>query len=456
MNSDRTRTILFLQGPPSTFWLELARGFERHGHKTVKINVCFGDMYFWRRRGAYHFRGSFKSWSAYVEKVIVDEGVTDIVYFADRQPYHVEAQTVARKYGIRCYAVEFGYLRPGWLTLERGGMGTYSHFPSDPELIHQLAENLPEARRNTTRFQHVFAQEAYGEVAFHLFSEFLRPLYPFYKSDRYYHAFHDYLSWLVQLVREPWQKRRSAAVLAELEASRAPYFLLALQLQSDYQIRANSPYRHIREMLDEVIGSFAANGRPEDHLVIKQHPLDNGWENWVKVVGRIAARHGVTDRIHAIETGPLAQLITGSRGTIVINSTVGLHALNAKCPTKVLGIAVFDIAGLTDQQPLADFWQQPQIPDARLLADFNRLLSHSVQVRGSFYNALGRRAAVAEIVKRVQLNLVNEPGAYVEILPRLERARRLGVPVSKAAAPLAVTEEDDEFASLVNTPVDQT
>ena len=91
-----------------------------------------------------------------------------------------------------------------------------------------------------------------------------------------------------------------------------------------------------------------------------------------------------------------------------------------------------------------------------MLADFNRLLSHSVQVRGSFYNALGRRAAVAEIVKRVQLNLVNEPGAYVEILPRLERARRLGVPVSKAAPPLAVTEEDDEFASLVNTPVDQT
>lgn len=434
MDSSISRKILFLQGPPSTFWGELARGFEKNGHRTVKINVCFGDSYFWRRRGAYHFFGRFRAWPRYLENVIRHEGVTDIIYYADRQPYHIEAQKIARKYGIRCYAVEFGYLRPEWLTLERGGMGAYSHFPSDPDLIRSLAKDLPEPEVPTERYAHRFFSEAYGEVCFHLSSEFFRFLYPFYRSDRYYHAFVDYLSWVAQLFREPFQRRRADCEIKTLLESGSPFFVVALQLQSDYQIRANSPYRHIREMLDEVIGSFARKAAAGDHLLIKQHPLDNGYENWDRIVSCLAERYGVADRVRLVCGGNLHALVRSAKGTIVINSTVGLHALKAGCPTKVLGVAVFDVPGLSDQQPLDDFWQAPQAVDMELLDDLVRLLAKSIQLRGSFYNKRGRKVAVAEIVRRIELGLVNEPGAYVEILPRRQRARLLGLPL--AASPL--------------------
>lgn len=434
MNTESQRVVLFLQGPPSAFWRELAATFERRGHRIVKINACFGDTYFWRRRGAYAYRGLFRHWPEYLERIIAREGITDIIYYADRQPYHVEAQVIAGRLGLNCYAIEFGYLRPHWLTLERGGMGTYSHFPSDPDQIRRAAEGLPNVETSSPDFPHGFVEEAYGEVAFHLFSEFLRPLYPFYRSDRYYHAFHDYLSWLVELTRGGRHRRRTRATLDRLKAASAPYFLTALQLQSDYQIRANSPYAHIRDMLDEVISSFAGHARPVDHLVIKQHPLDNGWENWEKVVRRLARHHGVSDRIHLIVGGTLPELISAARGVVVINSTVGLHALQAGCPTKVLGIAVFDIVDLTDQQPLDEFWQNPAPVDMELLADFCRLIARTVQLRGSFYNRAGRAVATAEIVSRIEKGEVNEPGGYVEVPPRLETARRLGIRICEKVA----------------------
>jgi capsular polysaccharide export protein len=433
MTAENPRTILFLQGPPSTFWPELARGFEAHGHRTVKINVCFGDDYFWRRRGAYHFRGLFRRWPAYLERIVRREAVTDIVYFADRQPYHVEAQALGRRLGIPCYAVEFGYLRPEWLTLEREGMSAFSHFPADPDVIRELARGLPPPPEG--HYPHDFAQEAYGEVAFHLFSEFARPAYPFYRSDRYYHAFHDYLAWLAQLARGPAEAKRADATIARIEKERTPFFLVALQLQSDYQIRTNSPYNHIREMLAEVIDSFAANAGAGEHLVFKQHPLDNGWENWPKVVRRIARRAGVEGRVHVIAGGNLQRLIAMTRGTVIINSTVGLQSLRGACPTKVLGVAVYDIAGLTDQQPLDDFWREPQPVDTELMQDFERLIAATIQVKGSFYNRDGRAAAVVEIVRRIENNLVNEPGAYVERPPRLTRARNIGVPLPKTGRP---------------------
>jgi capsular polysaccharide export protein len=115
---------------------------------------------------------------------------------------------------------------------------------------------------------------------------------------------------------------------------------------------------------------------------------------------------------------------------------VGLHAIRVGCPTKVLGIAVFDIAGLTHQAPLDTFWTAPEPVDAGLAADFVRALAGTIQVKGSFYHPAGQRAGQAEIVRRVAGRTVNEPGAFVDPPPRLARAIRTGVPVvGEAPAP---------------------
>ena len=49
-------------------------------------------------------------------------------------------------------------------------------------------------------------------------------------------------------------------------------------------------------------------------------------------------------------------MLRNAAGFVTINSTVGVTALHHGVPVKVLGNAVFNVAGLTSQSPLAAFW----------------------------------------------------------------------------------------------------
>ncbi len=422
------RSILFLQGPPSVFWSELADAFEAEGHRTHRIHVCPADRLFWRRKGAVNYRGRFEDWGTYLADFMRAEGVTDIVYYADQQAYHRVAAEVARGMNINAVAIEFGYLRPDWLTVERNGMGVYSHFPNDPARIRAIAADAPTPDL-AVRFPYSFVAEAVAEVTYNLANVFLKPFYPHFNADKYYHPFVDYLSWVPRTVRQRKAQRDAVGVIADCKAGKWPFFMLAMQLQSDYQIRRNSHYGHLSGMLDEVIGSFARNAPSDARLVAKLHPLDNGRENWPRVLRETAARYGLEDRLLTIDGGDVADILPHARGCILVNSTVGLYAIRARCPTKVLGIAVFDIPGLTHQGTLDQFWVAPEPVDAALAEDFVKALAATIQVKGSFYDPAGRKVAQTEIVRRIAQGLVNEPGAFVSPPPRIEKARMAGVPL---------------------------
>lgn len=139
MIADIPRRILFLQGPPSTFWRQLCDHFEAAGAATYRINLSMGDWAYWRKPGADNYRGRFSKWASFLRQYLTDRRITDILYYADRLPYHAVAREIGRSLGIRTYAVEFGYLRPDWITLEQGGMGALSHFPNEPDAIRQIA-----------------------------------------------------------------------------------------------------------------------------------------------------------------------------------------------------------------------------------------------------------------------------------------------------------------------------
>ncbi len=421
--------VLFLQGPPSVFWRELSDGFEAQGIDTKRVNFSFGDLLYWRKRGAINYRGTLRRWPRYLADLIRREAITDIVYYADRLPYHRLAARVGRKLGVRCYAVEFGYLRPDWITLERDGMGRFSHFPDDPAAIMKIADGMspPDMK---AKYAHTFEQEATNEVIYNLASYFGRPLYPLYRSDKYYDPLIDYLSWLPRMVR----KRHRLP--ADFFAENAPKtYLLALQLQSDYQIRGNSQYRHLSQMLDEVVYSFARHAPDKSRLVVKQHPLDNDMEGWAKVVARIADKHRVKGRVLFMEEGELAPVLNQSAGVIVVNSTTALQSLRANVPTIALGAAVYDIPGMTHQGGIDSFWKTPEPIDQKLLTAFIAAIGATIQVKGNFYNREGRKLAIETIVGRIRDGLVNEPGAFVPVPPRLAW-KRLPVPQEQRSGSL--------------------
>jgi capsular polysaccharide export protein len=405
--------VLFLQGPPSVFWREMADAFEAQGIGTKRVNFSFGDQVYWRKRGAINYRGTLKKWPRYLAELVAREGITDILYYADRLPYHRLAARVARRLGVRCHAVEFGYLRPDWMTLERDGMGRFSHFPSDPSQIRRIADKVGQPDL-VTRYPHTFNQEATNEVIYNLVSYFGRPMFPFYRSDKYYDPLFDYLSWLPRMFRP-----RHDLPDNFFEDKLTRNYLVALQLQSDYQIRANSPYRHLSQMLEQVMQSFSRHAPENARLIVKQHPLDNDLENWRKVVTALAQRYRIADRVTFIEKGNLAAILKNCHGSVVVNSTTGLHSLRADVPTIALGAAVFDIPGLTHQGGLDNFWRHPERIDHGLLAAFIKALAGTIQVKGNFYHPEGRKIGIATIIERITNGLVNEPDAYVAQPPRL-------------------------------------
>lgn len=408
--------VLHLQGPASPLWSELADAFEARGARTRKVHLAPSDALFWRRPGVLSYRGSLARWPVWLEALIARDGITDILCYADRLPFHAAAAEVAARLGVRFHVVENGYFRPDWITLERGGMGVRSHFPNDPEMVRERARGLP-APDFEIRHRHRFHVLAAHEVAQSLVDFFARPLYPGYRSERYYNTIHEYLSWFPRALVVPRLRKVTKAI--ERWSPDTRYWLFAMQLQADFQIRANSHWGHLSNLMERVIGSFAENAAPDERLVVKLHPHDNMMERWDRVAARIAARHGVADRVFTVIGGDLGGLIRRSRGVLLVNSTVGIHVLRAGKPLAVLGAAVYDMPGLAHAGPLDTFWRAPRAPDPELVDAFLRLLGATTQIKGDFYDPAGRAAAIAEIVDRVVTGRVNEPGGFVDPPPRL-------------------------------------
>lgn len=392
------RVFLFLQGHPSSFWPELADALTADGHRVLRVNLCLADQVFWGRRAAKNFRGRFHEWWGWLHNLLTKESVTDILYYADQLPYHRVARILGKKLGISCWAIEHGYLRPDWLTMEPGAMGAHSLFPKSRDDIERLAESQEPPNLNTL-FTHGFPTEAFQEVTYNLLLAFGRPFFPWYWSDKVYWPAIEYLNWIIELALEPSRQRTARQLQKEIESGAFPFNLLAMQIQDDYQIRGSSDYDSLLSFLDEVMESLAGSAPSDRHLVVKIHPLDNGLERWFRRVPQIAEIHGLADRVHVIKGGDLGRFIEESEGVFVVNSTVGIHALRRGVPTYCAGHAVYNLKGLTHHGPLESFWTAPEKPEMDFYASFEKALTE-IQIKGSFFDPQGRKHAIKEICAR--------------------------------------------------------
>ncbi len=396
--SGGTRVILMLQGHPSRFWPNLADALAQDGHKVLHVNLCLADQIFWGRRPALNYRGRFSGWKEWLSNQIKRHAVTDILYYADRLPYHRVAMTTGRKLGVAIWTIEHGYLRPDWLTLEPVGMGAKSGFPRQRREIEAIAATT-EPPNLTTLYSHKFATEAFHEVTYNLLQTFGRPFFPFYWSDKVYWPVVEYLNWLAELSLEPRRKRAGERLQARIVAGEFDYNLVAMQIQDDYQVRGSSSYTGLGEFLDEVFASFARTAPKNQKLIVKIHPLDNGLARWFSKTKQLAKKHDLTGRVFTIRGGDLKMLIRKSRGVVIVNSTVGIHALRETIPTYCAGTAVYDLPGLTHQGNMDSFWTAPESPESDYFSTFERALTR-IQIKGSFYNIAGRKRAIDAICAR--------------------------------------------------------
>ena len=248
-------------------------------------------------------------------------------------------------------------------------MSAFSHFPNDPSLIREIAANCetPDLKQ---RYLYTKGREILFEVSYNLISYFASGLYPFYRSDRYYNPLVEYISGIPGLFTEKRRHRKARRLVNRLIRAKKSIFIFSMQLQNDYQLRSNAPFSHQKDAIELTIKSFSQNASAETDLIFKAHPLDTGLERWKPFIVKKAEEYGVSDRVHYVTGGKLLFMLKRSKGCVLINSTVGLHAVRSRCPVKVLGHAIYDIQGLTHQGKLDGFWKAPQKPDQEFVEDF--------------------------------------------------------------------------------------
>ncbi len=153
MNHPETPTprqcFLFLQGPISPFFADLARLLETQGHRVLRVNLNFGDWLFWRGP-AINYRGSTQRWPGTITELLKREAVTDLLLLGEQRPHHRAAIAAAHNLGIRITVFDYGYLRPDWITCEPEGMGALSRFPRDMDTVRTLACGMPPQRYEST------------------------------------------------------------------------------------------------------------------------------------------------------------------------------------------------------------------------------------------------------------------------------------------------------------------
>ncbi len=395
------RSFLLLQGPQSPFFRVLAARLEAAGARVKKVNFCGGDVFLWGFRRAYWYRENLYRWPAWIGEKYRRDAVTDICLYGDWRPLHWEAVRLARRAGIRVWVFEEGYLRQGYSTLEPFGVNGRSRMTRVPEEIFREAEGARDcAPRN---FNNRLSDKVWKAVLHHVGNVLLWPLFPHYRTHRPTSIFYELIGIIPRFLKRRSREERSRRRLERFEADDSPYFFFPLQLNADSQIRLYSPFASVQESIVDVLTSFASCAPEGTRLLIRNHPLDNGLIDYETFIGSFARELGISERVTFVEDGSTPAMVAGSRGVVLVNSTVGLMALDEGKPVYCLGWSIYCVPGLAHtilEMPLGRFWAEASAPDEALYAAFRKMLVRRALVRGNFYTFPAILVSAADSVRR--------------------------------------------------------
>ncbi len=394
------RTFLFLQGPHGPFFRQLAEMLANAGVGVWRVGFNRGDQAYWSNRDTYlPYTDEADQWAARVADLLDDKGVTDLVLYGDTRPIHAEAIAQAQARGLRVHVFEEGYLRPYWVTYERGGANGHSRLMDTSvaqmrAALKDLDLDLPDtpAKWGDMR-QHVF----YG-AAYHGFVLLANRAYAAFRPHRTLTVRQEFRLYLRRLALMPllWLDRVQATY--RIKTGGFPYHLALLQLAHDASFRDHGPFETLADFLEVLIAGFAEGAPSHHHLVFKSHPLEDGRTPIRTDIRRIAAHHGVGDRVHYVRGGKLAPLLNDARSAVTVNSTAAQQALWRGLPLKAFGQAVYLKPEFVSDQPMGAFFQNPTRPDSRAYRDYRHYLLETSQISGSFYSARGRRQLLRQVV----------------------------------------------------------
>jgi len=393
------RRFLFLQGPHGPFFRDLGAMLRRTGAEVRRIGFNRGDQAYWGREGYVPYTGTPEEWPAAIAEEFAGQGTTDLVLYGDTRFIHAEAVRQAHACGITVHVFEEGYLRPWWVTYERGGANGHSRLMelSIPQM-RQALENCETDLIDAPAHWGDMRQHVYYGFAYHARILLANGAYKGFRPHRALNVVQEFRLHLNRLVMMPFHAIERRLATWRVRTGGFPYHLALLQLEHDASFQQHSPFRTMTEFLEVAIKGFAEGAPRHHHLVFKAHPLEDGRTKLKADIARIAGALGVADRVHFIRGGKLAGLLNHARSAVTVNSTAAQQVLWRGMPLKVFGAAVYDKPEFVSTQPLPEFFAHPTRPDLRAYRDYRRFLLETSQLPGGFYSAAGRRQLLRQVV----------------------------------------------------------
>ncbi len=376
-----SRSVLMLQGPVGPFFDRLTRWLKAQG--VVEVNrVVFsgGDKWDCSATIPLVFNDDIETWPMYLQNIIRNYKVDCLVLFGQGRTHHAKAMVLASLLGVQVVVIEEGYFRPGFITMELGGVNGYS---SSLDLYQwQFDPVQPEEVVAKPLHLEGFRMGWYSAVHY-AFMGIFRRRYARYQHHKpislLMHVQYFLGSWAKKCIRH-WPDRLRAGLLQW-----RPYFLVPLQFDMDSQISIHSPFSQNTEFILEVLRSFAMHAPSDTLLVLKQHPMSRGSDGHWPFIKAVAKELHILKRIRFLSEGDNSPLVLKAMGLVTINSTMGLLALKLATPLCVMGSAVYKGFPGVYTEGLHRFWRAAPVERGANASEALRQLKNITQLPGSLY-----------------------------------------------------------------------
>lgn len=379
-----SKRVLLLQGPIGNFFSKFSQWLEGYGIQCFKVNFNGGDAFFSKDIDlCFSYTGAPEDFSNWVGNFIKNHDIDAIVCFGDCRYYHQVTKKISLENRIKFFAFEEGYIRPNYVTFEENGVNFYSNFLTHLKLNRSINS---EKTSDVLDVNSSFKKMVWWSILYYFFMLLYTFKYSKYKHHRLMGVWAEVYYWCQSGFRRVKNSLFETSMFEKfIDRHKFEYFVFALQVHNDFQIRTHSDLRCVKKYIEVVIESFAQHANQHHHLVLKHHPMDRGYRHYGNEIKKLAREHGMDGRVHYFCDIHLPTLLKNSIGFVTVNSTTGIQALFHDVPVKVLGHALYNLPKLTNQHKLALFWRNPGVVDSVYFNKFREELVQYSQLNGSFY-----------------------------------------------------------------------
>jgi capsular polysaccharide export protein len=209
--------------------------------------------------------------------------------------------------------------------------------------------------------------------------------YPCYQHHKAQNPFQYGVYWVRSWSRKLRRRGADRRYQQRLFSSGQAYFFVPLQHDGDAQITQHSPFAENTDFIIKVLRSFAEFAPRDSLLVFRQHPHARGGPGHSELIYSLAKELRVQSRVVHMVEGDTPDLAENSAGVVLINSTVGLQALERGAPLMALGESLYRRPSLTFSGELNDFWTKATAPEPDVATEFLARAKNLTQAPVSLY-----------------------------------------------------------------------